>query len=208
MTPRSNNTANEDARVSPGRSPVRAAIYTRVSTDKQEREGCSLDEQERLCRELAEREGYEVVEVYTDVLSGADPNRPHYNRIIEDAIGGKFDAIVILALDRFGRDVVQVTVALKTLDAAGVRVLSTRGTIDRETPEGQLMTTIEAAFGEFERAKIKVRTKMAIVAKTRAGKPHGVPGFGYARGGTGTGSLTRRSATFTGECSASGLTTA
>jgi hypothetical protein len=52
--------------------PRRAGIYRRVSTDKQEREGTSLDEQERLCRELAEREGYEVVEVYTDGLSGAD----------------------------------------------------------------------------------------------------------------------------------------
>jgi DNA invertase Pin-like site-specific DNA recombinase len=159
----------------------RAAIYRRVSTDKQEREGASLDEQERLCRELAESE-YEVVEVYTDVLSGADPNRPDYNRMLNDAIAGRFEAIAIYALDRFGRDVIQVTTSLKTLDQVGVKVLSVRGTVDRDTPEGQLMTTIEAAFGEFERAKIKIRTKMGVAAKLRKGIPHGVPAFGYDTG--------------------------
>jgi site-specific DNA recombinase len=138
----------------------RAAIYRRVSTDKQEQHGYSLEDQEQSTRELCERDGYEVVEVYTDVLSGADPDRLDDNRMLDDAIGERFDAIVIYALDRFGRDVVQVVTALKTLDAAGVKVVPVRGQIDRDTPEGQLMTTIEAAFGEWERAKIKIRTRV------------------------------------------------
>ena len=102
--------------------------------------------------------------------------------MLDDAIAGRFGVIVIYALDRFGRDVVQVITALKTLDAAGVKVVPVRGQIDRDTPEGQMMTTIEAAFGEWERAKIKIRTRVGIAGKVRAGKPHGVPRFGYATG--------------------------
>ena len=102
--------------------------------------------------------------------------------MLDDAIAGRFGVIVIYALDRFGRDVVQVITALKTLDAAGVKVVPVRGQIDRDTPEGQMMTTIEAAFGEWERAKIKIRTRVGIAGKVRAGKPHGVARFGYATG--------------------------
>jgi hypothetical protein len=56
-----------------------------------------------------------------------------------------------------------------------------RGHIDRSTPEGQMMTTIEAAFGEWERAKIKVRTRMGIAGKQRDGKPWGNTGYGYRK---------------------------
>ena len=47
-------------------APKRAAIYVRVSTDEQAREGYSLDEQERRCSELIEREGRHQVRVYRD----------------------------------------------------------------------------------------------------------------------------------------------
>jgi DNA invertase Pin-like site-specific DNA recombinase len=164
----------------------RVAIYRRVSTDRQADEGTSLAEQERACRELAEREGYEVVAIFSDVLSGADPDRPDYNRMLDAAIAGEFEAIAIYAIDRFGRDVIQVTTSLRTLDEVGVKVLSTRGAIDRETPEGQLMTTIEAAFAEFERAKIKMRARSGLAARARQGIPHGSSApFGYRKGDDG-----------------------
>jgi DNA invertase Pin-like site-specific DNA recombinase len=162
--------------------PTRAATYRRVSTDKQEQHGYSLDDQDRSTRELAERDGYEIVATYTDVLSGADPDRDGFNRMLDDAIAGRFERIYIAALDRFGRDVLQITTSLRLLDAARVEVVPVRGTIDRATPEGQMMTTIEAAFAEFERAKIKVRTRMGIAGKVRAGIPHGPARFGYATG--------------------------
>jgi DNA invertase Pin-like site-specific DNA recombinase len=120
------------------------------------------------CRAGCEREDYEVVAVYTDVLSGVAANRPEYNAMFDAAISGDFDAIAIYALDRFGRDVVQVVSALKSLDTAGVQVIPVRGQIDRATPEGQMMTTIEAAFARWEKAKTKVRTRQGIAAQQRS----------------------------------------
>jgi site-specific DNA recombinase len=160
----------------------RAAVYIRVSTGGQEREGTSLESQERLCRERAAAEGYEVVHLFRDVLSGADPNRPEYNAMLDAAIRNEFDAIVIYALDRFGRDTLMVVSSLRSLDEAGVKVISVRGQIDRDTPEGRMMTNIEAAFAEMERAKIKIRTQQGIASRRRQGIPIGQSPFGYDHG--------------------------
>ena len=58
---------------------MRAVIYARYSSDAQRE--ASIEDQVRLCRELAERQGWEVVEVYADhALSGASALRPGYQR--------------------------------------------------------------------------------------------------------------------------------
>ena len=63
-----------------------------------------------------------------------------------------------------------------------VRLVSTREVIDRQTPEGALQTGILAQFGQFEKAKIKARTKAGIGARARSGKPWGTPAYGYRKG--------------------------
>jgi site-specific DNA recombinase len=55
---------------------MRAAIYVRVSTDGQERDGTSLDSQERACHELASSAGWQVVACERDTASGYTLDRP------------------------------------------------------------------------------------------------------------------------------------
>jgi site-specific DNA recombinase len=64
----------------------------------------------------------------------------------------------------------------------GIRVISLKEAIDRDTPEGRLQTGILAEFAEFELAKIRARTAAGISARARKGKPWGSPPFGYRRG--------------------------
>ena len=52
--------------------PVRALVYSRVSTDAQERDGTSLDTQERACVEYAQAKGWTVVECIKDTASGSN----------------------------------------------------------------------------------------------------------------------------------------
>ena len=56
--------------------PVRALVYSRVSTDAQERDGTSLDTQERACVEYAQAKGWTVVECIKDTASGSNLDRP------------------------------------------------------------------------------------------------------------------------------------
>ena len=58
-------------------------IYARVSSSKQTTDGSGLSSQERTCREYAARSGYEVSEVFTDVISGRFTDRPGMNQLLE-----------------------------------------------------------------------------------------------------------------------------
>ena len=63
------------------------------------------EDQVRLCRELAGRQGWTVAEVYTDhALSGASALRPGYQRLLEDVRAGRFALVLAEGLDRLSRD--------------------------------------------------------------------------------------------------------
>lgn len=82
---------------------TRAALYIRVSTDDQAREGRTLPDQERRCREVAEREGWEAT-LYSDpARSGADRDRPGLARCEVEA--GALDLVWFDTQDRLAWDV-------------------------------------------------------------------------------------------------------
>ena len=86
----------------PARS-MRVAIYARYSSDAQSER--SIDDQIRICRARAEREGWEVGEVYADyALSGASAARPRFQQLVTDARSGRFGLVLAEALDRISRD--------------------------------------------------------------------------------------------------------
>ena len=68
--------------------PMRAAIYTRVSTADQ-----NPELQLREIQDHATRQGWEIVETYQDIVSGAKASRPGLNRLTADAMARKFDTI-------------------------------------------------------------------------------------------------------------------
>src|SRR5262249_37379122 len=76
----------------------KAAIYVRVSTDKQ-----TLENQVRELCQIAERRGWEVVEEYHDAgISGAKgrDGRPGLDQMLNDAKRRKFDVVMAWAIDR------------------------------------------------------------------------------------------------------------
>ena len=82
---------------------MRAAIYTRFSSHMQRE--ASIEDQERLCRERAEREGWEVAALFADrAMSGASMLRPGLQALLEAASDGSVDVVLAEALDRLSRD--------------------------------------------------------------------------------------------------------
>jgi DNA invertase Pin-like site-specific DNA recombinase len=183
---------------------TRAAVYTRVSTDDQACEGFSLDEQEyRGLQLIAREDAWEHAGTYCDPgRSGADRDRPDLRRLLAGVAAERVDVVIVAALDRLSRDAGHLRELLLTFDAAGIRVIASGQALDRDTPEGILQTGILA---EFERRKIKARTKAGIPSRARtSGKPWGTHSpTATARPLTATGSPTRPSRTPTGASSAS-----
>ena len=96
-----------------------AAIYVRVSTD-----GQTVENQVRELRQIAQRRGWQIVEVYGDHgISGSKgrDQRPGLDRMLNDASRRKFDVIATWAIDRLGRSLVDLLATVQTLEACGVR---------------------------------------------------------------------------------------
>jgi site-specific DNA recombinase len=100
---------------------MRAVIYARYSTDLQN--AASIDDQVRLCREHIERDGHEVVQVYSDrAISGATLMRPGIQSLMQDASRGEFDLVYAEALDRISRDQEGAAGFFKRMHFAAVKI--------------------------------------------------------------------------------------
>ena len=105
---------------------MRAVIYARYSSDNQRE--ASIEDQVRICRERLEREGWKMVQVYSDrAMSGSNLLRPGIQALIEDAMNGRFDVVVAEALDRISRDQADVAMVYKRMKFADVSIVTHGG---------------------------------------------------------------------------------
>jgi DNA invertase Pin-like site-specific DNA recombinase len=151
----------------------RAAIYVRVSTDKQ-----TVENQVAALRQIAERRGWEVVEQYSDAgISGAKgrDGRPGLDQMLKDASRRKFDVIMAWAIDRVGRSLIDLLGTIQTLEACGIDLYLDQQAIDTTTPAGKLMFQVCGAFAEFERSMIRQRIHAGLKRAVAQGKTLGRP---------------------------------
>ena len=135
---------------------MRAAIYTRVSTADQ-----NSELQLREIQDYAERQGWEIVNTYQDIISGAKASRPGLNRLMADARARKFQCLPVWKLDRFGRSLVDCLNNIKFLEDHGVRFVAvTQGRdTDVQNPASRFLLHVLGAAAEFERSLIRERTQ-------------------------------------------------
>ena len=115
-------------------SNKRAALYVRVSTDAQ-----TVENQLRELRQVAERRGWEVIQVYSDAgISGAKSRngRPGLDSMLKDASRRKFDIVMAWAIDRLGRSLIDLLDTIQHLEACGVDLYLDQQAIDTTTPMG------------------------------------------------------------------------
>ena len=151
----------------------RAAIYVRVSTDKQ-----TVENQLRELRQIAERRGWQVVEEYHDAgISGAKgrDQRPGLDRMLKDASRRRFDVVMAWAIDRLGRSLIDLLGTIQNLEAASVDLFLEQQSIDTTTPAGKLMFQVTGAFAEFERSMIRQRVNAGLRRAVEQGKQLGRP---------------------------------
>jgi DNA invertase Pin-like site-specific DNA recombinase len=151
----------------------RAALYVRVSTDKQ-----TVENQVAALRQIAERRGWQVVEQYSDAgISGAKgrDSRPGLDQMLKDASKRRFDVVMAWAIDRIGRSLIDLLGTIQTLEACRVDLYLDQQSIDTTTPAGRLMFQVTGAFAEFERSMIRQRINAGLKRAVAAGKTLGRP---------------------------------
>ena len=149
--------------------PVKALVYSRVSTDAQERDGTSLDTQERACVEYAESHGMLVVECIKDTASGYTLDRPGIERTRQLLWQGEVDVVVAYAVDRLSREQAQTGVLFYEVEQAGARLEFVTEKFE-DTAVGRFILAAGAFTAEIEREKIAERTMLGKLERARAGK--------------------------------------
>jgi DNA invertase Pin-like site-specific DNA recombinase len=157
---------------------MKVAQYIRISTHEQN----SALQRADLDKYIQDR-GWQLVEVYEDVMSGAKASRPGLIKLLEDAQNRKFDVVAVRKLDRFGRSVIDCLQNIQKLEAAHVRFIATTQNLDtsRADPCGRFMLHMLAACSEFERSLIKDRVHAGMRQAKRDGKHVGRPKLIFSR---------------------------
>lgn len=163
-------------------SILRGVIYARVSTDKQEEDGTSLDMQVENCSNHALLNNVHVIEVFREVFPGSVyRERPLLTKLRQMAKNGEFDAIIINTFDRLSRNQTHMAVLIDEMEHLGIKILCVKEVFDK-TSIGQFMRSAMSFVAQVEREKIASRTEEGRRRRvTELGKlnPGGKPRYGY-----------------------------
>ena len=150
-----------------------AVIYARYSSDLQRE--ASIEDQLRLARDLAERHGWEIEEVFVDrAASAASANRPGYKAMLELVRAGRVDVVVAESLDRLSRDQEDVAALYKRLSFQGVRIVTVA-----EGEIGDLHVGLKGAMNAIYLKDLAQKTRRGLEGRVRAGRNPGGLCYGY-----------------------------
>lgn len=173
---------------------MKAAIYCRVSTEDQEREGTSLESQRQACLAKAIAEGYQVTEnlSFIETYSGLTLDRPELTRLRAITRDDPITAIIAYSPDRLCRNGEDILTLAKEFKAHGTKLIFVKEKWE-DTLNGKLIAFILGWASEFEAAQIRERTMRGKRARAMQGRlPSGtgrklygydyIPGKGIGEG--------------------------
>ena len=136
--------------------------YARVST-KHQRE--SLDQQIALLKSSG------CKQIYSEIISGANPKRPELTTLLDRIKAG--DTLVITSVDRLGRSLKDLINIINHLKERSINFYSIKEQMDTGTDTGMLMFNMMGSIAEFERSLINRRIYEGVKRAKELGKYKG-----------------------------------
>lgn len=158
---------------------IRAAIYTRVSTEEQAKEGFSLDAQLDKLRSYCKARDWTVAGEYIDDgYSGRYIKRPAYSRMMEEM--DKWDALLVIKMDRIHRNSKNFMLMMDHLNKNKKEFVSMSESFDTSTAIGRFVINIIQGIAQLESEQIGERVYIGMEQKARTNG--GVLGFNISFG--------------------------
>lgn len=158
---------------------VRAAIYTRVSTEDQAKEGFSLDAQLDKLRSYCKARDWIVADEYIDDgYSGRNVKRPAYSRMMAEM--DKWDALLVIKMDRIHRNSKNFMLMMEHLKKEEKEFVSMTESLDTSTAMGRFVMDIIQRIAQLESEQIGERVYVGMEQKARTNG--GVLGFNIPYG--------------------------
>lgn len=157
------------------------AIYCRVSTDEQAREGLSLDEQQsRLSSYCVAMDWKQDISFYIDDgYSAKNIERPQLTKLIQDVKENRLSRVIVTKLDRMSRKLLNLLELIELFQTNGVSFISISESFDTQTPSGRLTLQVLGAVAEFERERIRERVIDTMFHAAKQGKWLTSAPYGY-----------------------------
>src|SRR3954447_214978 len=173
--------------------PTRAAIYARISDDKEGHEA-GVSRQVEDCRALAERLGWALNPDTDPVLIDNDisastrskARRPAFDRLLDGVSTGEYDGILYYSNSRLTRRPSEYEGVIRLVEDTGVRLPTVAsGQIDLTTADGRMIGRTLAAQDAAEAERIGERVKRAFKQRREIyGRPNPIRrAFGFQPGG-------------------------
>ena len=171
----------EEPREVGARGTLAVGLYIRVSTDRQAKEGDSLEEQESELKKFCEYRNFQIHKIYVERgKSGGNTNRPEYQKLVADLEAKKIQAIVVKKLDRLSRSLLDFEQLMTRLQANESEFISLRENFDTTTAMGKAMLRIALIFAQLEREQTAERIKDVFSWRAEQGLYNGgTRPFGY-----------------------------
>jgi site-specific DNA recombinase len=157
---------------------MKAFIYTRKSSESEERQAMSLDAQVYELTQIAERENIEVVHIYRESMSAKTFGRPLFNEMVQRISNGEVDTVLCWKTDRLSRN---------PTDSAIIQTLLQQGLIQRiitfdrtyHSNDNVLIFGIEQLMANQYIRELSANVKRGIREKLRRGEWPSVAPYGY-----------------------------
>jgi site-specific DNA recombinase len=163
---------------------VHAAVYCRISKDDAG-DRLGVDRQERLCRELAARDGLDIGEVLVDndLSAFGRTRRPAFERLVSMLRAGEVATVLVYHVDRLYRRATDLERLVEIVEATGAEVRTVAaGTVDLGTASGRMVARMLGAAAQHESERLSERAKAKSQELAMKGAaPGGRPPFGYTR---------------------------
>ena len=155
---------------------IRAALYARVSTEEQADQGYSLAAQLQMLRDFCEVFEMDIAGEYVDDgYSGTTTRRPAYRRMFSPDERQRWDALVVIKMDRIHRNSKNFMLMIEDLSKNGQSFFSTTERIDTTTAVGRFAMDVIQRIAQLESEQIGERTKFGMIQK--AEQKDGIMGF-------------------------------
>lgn len=154
---------------------MKVCLYARVSLEETDRESRQFQDPENQLvqlRDFCKAMSWEIQKEYVDKMSGANPNRPAFREMLQEAMLRRFSGIVVWKLDRFSREGIIPTMSyIKQLKERGIWLKSMTESWLDTSQEGitDIVLAIMSWASAEERKKISERTKAGIQRKKNLG---------------------------------------
>ena len=175
------NTLAEEPCAGGAHGTFAVGLYIRVSTDRQAKEGDSLEEQESELKKYCDYRGFHIYKIFVERgKSGGNTNRPEYQKLVAAIEAKKINAIIVKKLDRLSRSLLDFEQLMTRLQVNEVEFISLKESFDTTTAMGKAMLRIALVFAQLEREQTAERISDVMQYRASIGLHNGGnPTFGY-----------------------------